>query len=357
MDVLSFQRELDAILESLSNPRNLEPRKIRELSQRRWQLELVIAKIKELNAVERDLIHLRDAESDPELAILAQEEAAQLSLRKAQILSDVEEALLGSDPLDSRNVFLEIRAGVGGDEAALFAADLLRVYQRYAESSKIRCEILDLQPTGLKGIKNVTAYLSGKGVYGRLKWESGTHRVQRVPKTEASGRIHTSTATVAVLPEFEANEVTINPKDLQFDTFRAGGHGGQNVNKVETAVRITHIPSGIVVACQEERSQFQNREKAMKVLYAKLARLEEERHEEAIVETRRAQIKGAERSDKIRTYNFLQSRVTDHRIGLSLFNINEIMDGQIEPFWEALHREDRKRRLAAMGSQGSKRVS
>lgn len=326
---------------------------MKELSVRRRQLEEVLSGLAEIERLDRELTHLKDAKGDADLAALAEEEMKALAARRIAVEARVLEAFAGSDPMDERNIFLEVRAGVGGEEAALFASDLLRVYQRYAETRGFRWELLDVNATGLKGIKEATAYVSGSRVYRQLKWESGVHRVQRVPKTEASGRIHTSTVTVAVLPEMQAQEVAIDAKDLKFDTFRAGGAGGQNVNKVETAVRITHLPTGTVVACQEERSQFQNREKAMKMLLAKLAQVEKERHANMVTETRRAQIKGAERSEKIRTYNFMQSRVTDHRVGLSLFNIDEIMDGGIGPFIEALQKDYVIQRIARPKSESA----
>jgi len=287
---------------------------------------------------------------DPDLAQLVKEEIEALKLKKENLENALLDEWIGKEEHDSRNVFLEVRAGVGGEEAALFALDLLRIYERYSALLGFKFEILDASYSGIGGLKESSAYIQGKDVYGILKWESGVHRIQRVPKTESSGRVHTSTATVAVLPEVaDLEEIKIDPKDLRVDTFRAGGKGGQNVNKVETAVRITHMPSGVVVACQQERSQFQNREKALKMLYSKLAAFELEKKTQNMIEARRSQIKGAERSEKIRTYNILQSRITDHRIGESFYNIDEIFEGKLAAITEALRKADRAKKVSQLG--------
>lgn len=344
-----LEKELTAIDVKLSQVQGLHPKEIRKLASRKKFLESLFEKIKVWRHMASEIEKLKIDMADPELSALARQEVEELKNKEAALETEILNDWVGADEWDLRNVYLEIRAGVGGEEAGLFARDLLRVYEKYAASLGWRCELLSLSPTGIGGVKEAQVYIKGQGVYGVFRWESGVHRVQRVPKTEASGRIHTSTATVAVLPEVqEKEEIKIDPKDLKIDTFRAGGHGGQNVNKVETAVRLTHIPTGVVVACQQERSQFQNRERAMKMLLSKLAAIESRKDTAAIEETRRAQIKGAERSEKIRTYNFLQSRVTDHRIGASFYNIDEIFEGNLKTITEALRQVAREKKIAEL---------
>jgi peptide chain release factor 1 len=291
------------------------------------------------------LKEMTESPGDPEMKELAFAELEEARACVLKLEEEIKVLLIPNDPNDSRNVIVEIRAGTGGDEAGLFAADLFRMYSRYGERQGWKVEVLDASDTGIGGKKEISFGLSGGDVYGTMKFESGVHRVQRVPETEAQGRIHTSAATVAVLPEVEAVDVQINPSDLQIDTFRSGGKGGQNVNKVETAVRITHRPSGIVVACRQERSQFQNRERAMKMLRAKLYEARIEAQTGDVVAQRRSMVKSGDRSDKIRTYNFPQNRVTDHRIGLTLYNLTEIMDGKIDELVEALKIADRTEKL------------
>jgi len=285
------------------------------------------------------------ATTDPELKELAEEEINSLQNELRDIEEQLKEALIPKDPNDSKNAIVEIRAGTGGEEAALFAADLFRMYSRYAEKKGWKVEVVDFNETGLGGFKEIIFLVSGNNAYGALKYESGVHRVQRVPITESSGRIHTSAASVVVLPEVEDVEIEINPDDLKIEFYRAGGHGGQNVNKVETAVRITHIPTGIVVQCQDERSQFKNREKAMKILKSRLYDKMMAEKEAQITAHRRSLVKTGDRSEKIRTYNFPQNRVTDHRINLTLYNLQEILDGEIDPIIEALKLAERKEKL------------
>jgi peptide chain release factor 1 len=278
---------------------------------------------------------LRD-KLDLELRELAEAELASLEEDRSSLEERLRVLLLPSDPLDEKNVIMEIRAGTGGDEAALFAGDLFRMYSRYAERNGWQIESMSSNPTELGGFKEVIVMVSGDRVYSRLKYESGVHRVQRVPETEASGRIHTSAATVAVLPEAEEVDVEIDPNDLRIDVFRSSGHGGQSVNTTDSAVRITHIPTGMVVTCQDEKSQHKNKDKAMKVLRARLLDQLMEEQEAGIAETRKTQVGTGDRSERIRTYNFPQSRVTDHRIGLTTHRLTEFLDGDLDEMIEAL---------------------
>lgn len=278
---------------------------------------------------------LRD-ESDQELSAMARDEHVQLSNRQTSIEEELRLALLPKDPNDEKNVIIEVRAGTGGDEAGLFAADLFRLYSRYAQRQGWKLEVIDANETGLGAIKEITFQIKGSGAYSRLKHESGGHRVQRIPITESGGRIHTSAATVAVLPEAEEVDIEIRSEDLKIDIFRASGHGGQNVQKVETAVRITHLPTNIVATCQDESSQLKNREKAMSVLRSRVLAQEVAKQQAELSETRRNQIGSGDRSDRVRTYNFPQSRVTDHRSNVSNFNLDQVLDGNIDDFIDAM---------------------
>lgn len=288
--------------------------------------------IKELEE-NKDLL---EEERDEELRALIREELKTLVNKLEELEKLLPLMLLPKDPNDEKSVILELRAGAGGEEAALFASELLRMYQRYAERKGWKFEVLDANETGLGGFKEVIARIDGKGAYSRLKFESGVHRVQRVPITESGGRIHTSTVTVAILPEVDEVEVDIRPEDLKIETMRAGGHGGQHVNKTESAVRITHIPTGIVVSCQNERSQHQNKATALKILRAKLYELAQREQMEKVQKERRSQVGSGERCEKIRTYNYPQNRVTDHRIGLTIYNLPEVLDGDLDEIIDAL---------------------
>jgi len=290
---------------------------------------------------------MAEEEEDPDLREMAREEMARLEAEQQRLEVHLRQLLLPKDPRDDKNVIVEIRAGAGGDEAGLFAADLFRMYTRYAEQQGWKTEIISENRTGIGGFKEVIFGVQGKGAYSRLKYESGVHRVQRVPVTESSGRIHTSTATVAVLPEVDEVEVRIDPKDLDITTYGSSGPGGQHMQKNDTAVRIVHKPTGIVVSCENERSLTQNKERAMAVLRARLYEMEQEKQNEEIESARRAQVGTGERSEKIRTYNYPQNRVTDHRINMSVYNLPAVMDGAIDEFIEALALDDQTRRLAA----------
>ncbi|HBM76058.1 MAG TPA: peptide chain release factor 1 [Clostridiaceae bacterium] len=328
--------------------------------QQEWQklmkehagLEEIVNKYREykdvLKNMDNDKAMLQD-KLDSELKDLAEDEIKDLETKKEKLENELKLLLLPKDPNDDKNVFLEIRAGTGGEEAALFASTLLRMYTRYAERHNWKVELISCNPTDLGGYKEVVVMISGKGAYSRLKFESGTHRVQRVPETEASGRIHTSAATVAIMPEAKEVEVDINPNDLRVDVFRASGHGGQCVNTTDSAVRITHIPTGLVVQCQDEKSQLKNKEKAMKVLRARLYEKLEQEKDSQIAQNRRSQVGSGDRSERIRTYNYPQGRVTDHRIGMTIYQLESFLDGDIDVVIDALNTADQAKKLKALG--------
>jgi peptide chain release factor 1 len=279
---------------------------------------------------------LAEGAEDREMKELAKEELKELEARREAMLESLKTLLIPKDPMDLKNTIMEIRAGTGGDEAALFAADLFRMYSYYAEGRKWKMEIMSSSPTGIGGFKEIVFSISGKAVYANLRYESGVHRVQRVPVTEAGGRIHTSAVTVAVLPEIEETEIEVNPNDLRIDVMRSGGPGGQSVNTTDSAVRVTHLPSGIVVHCQDEKSQHKNKAKALRILRARLYEAEEERKHQERAEARKSQIGSGDRSEKIRTYNFPQNRATDHRINVTLYKLDAVMKGDLNEFIEAL---------------------
>ncbi|MBR4110211.1 MAG: peptide chain release factor 1 [Clostridia bacterium] len=306
----------------------------------------IVEKYREYKKAIATIEELKEMLNDKEMHDLAQAEMDETKEKLPKIEEELKLLLVPKDPNDDKNVIVEIRGGAGGEESSLFAADLFRMYSMYAEKKRWKSEVLNLNETELGGIKEVTFMITGKGAYSRLKFESGVHRVQRVPETETSGRIHTSTATVAVLPEVDEVAVEINLTDLKVDTFRASGAGGQHVNKTESAIRITHIPTGVIVECQTERSQIQNRETAMSMLRSKLyeAQLEKQRSEQA--SARKNQVGTGDRSEKIRTYNFPQGRITDHRIGLSLFRVDDFMNGGLDEMLDALNAADRAAKLS-----------
>jgi peptide chain release factor 1 len=322
-----------------------------ELGKERSDLEPLYEKIQiyrqSLEELEEANILLES--EDEEMQMLAQAEIETLEPKIERLETQLKSMLLPKDPRDKRNVIMEIRAGTGGDEAGLFAADLYRMYQRYADKQNWKVEILSLNETGVGGIKEISMLIKGKGAYSKLKFESGVHRVQRVPETESQGRIHTSTATVAVLAEVDDVEIDIAPSDIEMDVFKAGGPGGQSVQKNATAIRLTHKPTGIVVSCQDERSQVQNRARAMSILKARLYEIEEEKQRNEQAADRRSQVGSGERSEKIRTYNFPQSRVTDHRINLSSYDLSAVLDGEIDEFIDELITRDEAERLAEAG--------
>ncbi len=316
----------------LSDPKVIGDQSLyQKYSKENSQLAPIIEAYNELKGVEEALTENRQLleGSDNELKSIAKEELPELQQSKVEVTDRIKLLLLPSDPNDDKNILLELRAGVGGDESTLFCAELFRMYSRYAENEGWKVEMMSSSPTGLNGFKEIIAMINGKGAYSRLKYESGVHRVQRVPETETSGRRHTSTVTVSVMPEADEVEVEVKPDDLRIDTFRAGGHGGQSVNKLETAVRITHTPSGISVSCQDEKSQHKNRQKAMKILLSRMLDLETRAQAEEIAKERKSQIGTGDRSEKIRTYNFPQNRVTDHRLSLTLHKLTEIMEGDL----------------------------
>jgi peptide chain release factor 1 len=349
----AYQRRYEDLHKMMEDPEvSMNPTRLREITREVSEIEPMVEKYREFlmtsEALERTLELARD-ETDPEMRMMAQEEAEQLRAQEEKLQSEMRIMLLPRDPRDDKDIYVEVRAGTGGEEAALFAADLYRMYTRYAERQGWKVALVDENRTGLKGFREVVFEIKGKGAFSRLKYESGVHRVQRVPLTESSGRIHTSTATVAVMAEVDDIEVEVRPEDLKIDIYHASGHGGQNVQKVATAVRITHLPTGIVVAVQDERSQLQNKQRAMSVLKARLYEMELEKQQKEITEARRSQVGSGERSEKIRTYNFPQDRVTDHRIGFSAHNLPGLLDGDIDELIDALVLADQTEKLRAVG--------
>lgn len=329
-------------------------------NQKEWQklckehadLEVIVNTYREYKKAQEELDSDKEMlreESDKELREMLQEEIKELTLKLEDLEKKLTILLLPKDPNDDKDVFIEIRAGAGGEEAALFAANLLRMYTRYAERKNWKVETMSLNATDIGGFKEVTVAIKGKGAYSRLKYESGVHRVQRVPDTESSGRIHTSTATVAVLPEVDDVDININANDLRIDVYRASGHGGQCVNTTDSAVRITHMPTGLVVTCQDEKSQLKNKEKAMKVLKSRLFEAAEAERAASIAENRKSQVGTGDRSERIRTYNYPQGRITDHRIGLTLYKLETYLDGDIDEVIEALVTEDQAEKMKDLG--------
>lgn len=347
--VLARHQELQDLMASAEPP---SPEEFARLSKEFSDLTPVVEAIGELRRAKDETADLAtliaEPETDAEMKEMAEEEFAQLKEKVPELEEKLQVMLLPKDLADDKNAILEIRAGTGGDEAGLFAANLFRMYQRYAENRKWKFELLSLNETGIGGYKEAIASISGPGVFARLKFESGVHRVQRVPETESSGRIHTSAATVAVMPEAEEVDIKVEEKDLRIDVFRASGPGGQSVNTTDSAVRITHLPSGIVVSQQDEKSQHKNKAKAMKVLRARLYEAERQKAAAERAETRKSQIGSGDRSERIRTYNYPERRVTDHRIGLTLHKLDRMMDGDLDEVIDALTADDQARRLAEM---------
>lgn len=333
------ERRFQEIEEALGRSEVLgNPKEFTRLAKERSSLDEVVSCFREWRKTKEELednkILLED--SDPAVRDLAREEQATLEERDARLEENLHHLLVPKDPLDEKNVLLEIRAGTGGEEASLFVADLFRMYSRYAENHGWRLEIMSASPTGLGGYKEIISLIEGRGAYSRLKFEGGVHRVQRVPETEASGRIHTSAVTVAVLPEADDVDIHIDEKELRIDVFRSSGPGGQSVNTTDSAVRITHIPSGIVVSCQDEKSQHKNKAKGLKILRARLLERAREEQQAAITASRRSMVGSGDRSERIRTYNFPQSRLTDHRINLTVHTLDRALDGEIDPILDAL---------------------
>lgn len=349
----AYQRRYDDLHKMMEDPAvSMNPTRLREITREVSDIEPKVEKYREYVAIRQALnrtLEMARDESDLEMRALAQEEAEHLKAQEEKLSSEMRVMLLPQDPRDDKDIYVEIRAGTGGEEAALFAADLYRMYTRYAERQGWKVALVDENRTGLKGFREVVFEIKGNGAFSRLKYESGVHRVQRVPLTESSGRIHTSTATVAVMAEVDDIEVDVRQEDLKIDIYHASGHGGQNVQKVATAVRITHLPTGIVVAVQDERSQLQNKLRAMSFLKARLYEMELEKQQREITEARRSQVGSGERAEKIRTYNFPQDRLTDHRINLTEHNLPSILDGGIDEIIDALVLADQTEKLRALG--------
>lgn len=352
--LINVEKRYEELGELLADPQVVSDyERVAELARERAELQELVDTYRTFRSVEQQLADakalLAEDGQDPELRELAELEIAELEDRREELEQRLRVLLLPSDPNDNKNVIVEIRAGTGGDEAGLFAADLYRMYTRWAEEHGYKVDLLSHHETGIGGFKEVIFAVRGQGAYSKLKHESGVHRVQRVPVTESQGRIHTSTATVAVLPEMSEVEVAINPSDIRIDVFRAGGPGGQSVNTTDSAVRITHLPTGLVVSCQDEKSQLQNRARALQILRARLHAMEMERQIEEQSEARRSQVGTGERSEKVRTYNFPQNRVTDHRIGLTLYRLESVLAGDLDEIIDALIAHEQVEKLAQLG--------
>ncbi len=345
------EARFQAIEASLGDPAVVNnPDELRKQSKLHSEMSRVVARYRDLKDVDDRLAQARTLQDDPDpdLAEMARAEMAELEAARPVLLEEIQVLLLPRDPLDDKNIIVEIRAGTGGDEAALFAADLFRLYTHYAERRGWRSEVLSSSVTGLNGFKELIFSVDGDQVYSRMKFEAGTHRVQRVPATEAQGRIHTSAVTVAVLPEAEEVDIAIRAEDLRIDVFRSGGPGGQSVNTTDSAVRVTHVPTGLVVQCQDEKSQHKNKAKALKVLRARLLEAERDRQHQEMAATRKKMVGSGDRSERIRTYNFPQNRLTDHRIGLTLYSLDRIMEGDLDPVIEPLSLAEQAERLKTL---------
>ncbi len=355
LDKLAFiENKYDELSVKISDPSIMQNQnEWRKLCKEQADLEIIVNAYKEYKQVIEDLQvnkEMLSDESDREMKEMLNEEISSLAEREIELEKEIQILLLPKDPNDDKNVFVEIRGGAGGDEATLFAYNLFRMYTRYAERQRWSTEIMSLNETDIGGFKEVVFMIKGNGAYSKLKYESGVHRVQRVPDTESSGRIHTSTVTVAVLPEVDDVEIEIADKDVRIDVFRASGHGGQCVNTTDSAVRITHLPSGLVVSCQDEKSQLKNKEKAMKVLRSRLFEKAEQERADGIAADRKSQVGTGDRSERIRTYNYPQGRITDHRIGLTLYKLDSFLDGEVQEMINALITADQAEKMQKMGN-------
>ncbi|NFN20416.1 peptide chain release factor 1 [Clostridium botulinum] len=355
LDKLAFiENKYDELSVKISDPSIMQNQnEWRKLCKEQADLEIIVNAYKEYKQVIEDLQvnkEMLSDESDREMKEMLNEEISSLAEREIELEKEIQILLLPKDPNDDKNVFVEIRGGAGGEEAALFAYNLFRMYTRYAERQRWSTEIMSLNETDIGGFKEVVFMIKGNGAYSKLKYESGVHRVQRVPDTESSGRIHTSTVTVAVLPEVDDVEIEIADKDVRIDVFRASGHGGQCVNTTDSAVRITHLPSGLVVSCQDEKSQLKNKEKAMKVLRSRLFEKAEQERADGIAADRKSQVGTGDRSERIRTYNYPQGRITDHRIGLTLYKLDSFLDGEVQEMINALITADQAEKMQKMGN-------